>query len=360
MAVLTAGADADQGQVGFFHDRGSGLRAIIALHDVSLGPALGGCLIRPGATKESALPELTELARRGSYQAVMAGVAGGGAQALLLSPPAATDTGEFWRAFGRAINSFGGRYCLVPHPDLGAAQLAEVAKVSRHVLGLATGAGASEVTALGVWLGLEAAVRHRLGQASLRGLRVAIQGLGPVGFALATRLHLVGAELLVADPEPRLVGRAVQELGATGQSYDQILGAEAAVLVPCGPAGLLDEPTVARLRCAVVAGSADRPLATARTGRALQGRGILYAPDYVINAGGLILLAEELRPGGASRERAMVKVCAIPETLTEIFVRAARTSRPTSEMADLIAAERLAAARRRLRPVAPAVMAASA
>ena len=211
------------------------------------------------------------------------------------------------------------------------------------------------MTAHGAWLGIRAAVKHRLRRDDLSGVRVAIQGLGHVGYNLAGLLAQDGAALIVADLDGARVERATDELGARVLEVDAILGAACDVLAPCALGGVLSDQTIPQLGCAIVAGAANNQLLEDRHGAALHDRGILYAPDYVINAGGLINIAAELQPGGYDRGRALAQVEAIGTTLAEVFERAAHDRRPTHEVADRIARERIAAGRRPARPVLRAV-----
>jgi leucine dehydrogenase len=211
------------------------------------------------------------------------------------------------------------------------------------VLGCSRGGSGdpSPITARGVWLGIKAAVAHKLGQDRLAGVRVAVQGLGHVGSHLAALLSKDGAELLVADIDADRAQTAAREFGARMVASDEILRAEVDVLAPCALGGVINDDTLPELACAIVAGAANNQLLENRHGKALHARGILYAPDYVINAGGLINIAEELQPGGHDPDRALTKVGAIATTLAEIFARSDEQGIPAHEIADRIAAERI-------------------
>jgi leucine dehydrogenase len=215
-----------------------------------------------------------------------------------------------------------------------------------YVLGRTRGGGSgdpSPVTARGVWFGIRAAVKHKLQRGGLAGVRVAIQGLGHVGYNLARLLAEDGARLIVADIDPARVERAADELSVKVVAIDDILSAECEVLAPCALGGVLNDDTIPRLACQIVAGAANNQLLEDRHGAALHARGILYAPDYVINAGGLINIALELEPGGYDRARALARVEAIGATLAEVFERSAHDGTPTHEVADRMARERIAA-----------------
>ncbi|MEM7021297.1 MAG: Glu/Leu/Phe/Val dehydrogenase family protein, partial [Pseudomonadota bacterium] len=204
----------------------------------------------------------------------------------------------------------------------------------------------SPVTAYGVLLGIKTAVRHRFDRDDLQGVRVAIQGLGHVGGNLATLLAEQGAQLTVADIDSERAAHKAKELGARQVASDQIMAAEAEVFAPCALGGAINDQSLAQLSCDIVAGAANNQLSEARHGEILHERGVLYAPDYVINAGGLINIAQELRSGGYNRDRSMAHVSTIETTLAEIFERSESEGRPTHEIADQIAEERIRAAQR--------------
>jgi leucine dehydrogenase len=324
------------------------------LHDTTLGPALGGCRMWPYATEADAITDVLRLSRGMTYKAAMADLPYGGGKAVIIGDPRTDKSEALFRALGRAIDSLGGRYYTGEDVGTGPADMDHAAEETRYVLGSTRGGGSgdpSPVTARGVWLGIRTAVRHQLQRADLAGVRVAVQGLGHVGHNLARLLAQDGARLIVADLDPTRVERAVDELHAKPVDSAAILGAECDVLAPCVLGGVLNDDTVPRLACRIVAGAANNQLLEDRHGAALHARGILYAPDYVINAGGLINIAQELQPGGYDRGRALAQVEAIGTTLAEVFERAARAGLPTHEVADRVARERIVAAhRRRSRP----------
>jgi leucine dehydrogenase len=354
MDVFSSPAFDEHEQVTFFYDRTSGLKAIIALHDTTLGPALGGCRMWPYATEADAITDVLRLSRGMTYKAAMADLPYGGGKAVIIGDPRTDKSEALFRALGRAIDSLGGRYYTGEDVGTGPADMDHAAEETRYVLGSTRGGGSgdpSPVTARGVWLGIRTAVRHQLQRADLAGVRVAVQGLGHVGYNLARLLAQDGARLIVADLDPTRVERAADELAAKVVDSDLILSAECDVLAPCALGGVLNDDTIPRLACRIVAGAANNQLLEDRHGAALHARGILYAPDYVINAGGLINIAQELQPGGYDRGRALAQVEAIGTTLAEVFERAARAGLPTHEVADRVARERIVAAhRRRSRP----------
>ncbi len=334
--------------VRFLHHRESGLRAIIALHDTTLGPAIGGCRMWPYASDGEALADVLRLSRGMTYKTAMAGLPFGGGKSVIIGDPRRDKSPELWRAFGRAVEGFGGRYYTGEDVGTTPADMDLAGGVTRFVLGRASGGSGdpSPMTARGVLAGIRVAVRHRLGRDGLAGITVALQGLGHVGMHLAELLAMEGARLVVADLDPGRAGEAARRFGARVVSGAEILETPCEVLAPCALGAVIDDHSLPRLRCAVVAGAANNQLATERHGDGLHERRILYAPDYVINAGGVINIAEELHPEGYRPERARQRLEVIGERLTEIFARAARREVPTHRVADAMAREIVARARR--------------
>jgi leucine dehydrogenase len=347
MDVFASPAFDDHEQVVFFFDRPSGLKAIVALHDTTLGPAVGGCRMWPYASGAEALTDVLRLARGMTYKAAMARMAFGGGKTVIIGDPRTDKSRDLFRALGRAIDSLDGRYYTGEDVGTSPVDMDWASEETRYVLGRASGGSGdpSPVTARGVWLGIRTAVAHKLGHADLTGVRVAIQGLGHVGYNLAKLLAKDGAPLIVTDLDPGRAERAGREFGAKVVGSDEILSVPADVLAPCALGGVINDESLPRLACAIVAGAANNQLLEDRHGAALHARGILYAPDYVINAGGLINIAEELSPRGYDRERALAQVQHIATTLGEVFERAEREDLPTYQIADRIAEERIRAAR---------------
>ncbi len=335
----------------FGQDAESGLRAIIALHNTSRGPALGGCRMWDYASDEAALTDVLRLARGMTYKSALADLPYGGGKSVILGDPKRLKSEALFRAMGRLVESLGGRYVVAEDVGITVADVEAMGRETAHVAGVpAGGAGdPSPATAWGVFCGLKASVRHALGRDDLSGLRVAVQGLGAVGHHLCDHLHAAGAELLVADIDAAAVSRAVEAWGARAVPSAEIHKAEAEVFAPCALGAVLNRETIAELASAVVAGSANNQLARPEDGAALKARGILYAPDYVINAGGIIAISHETRPGGPAydRDAAFAHVARIGETLTEIYRRAERADLPTSEAADRLAEERFRPAPRK-------------
>jgi leucine dehydrogenase len=366
MDVFSSPAFDDHEQVLFFYDRPSGLRAIIALHDTTLGPAVGGCRFWPYASEVEAVTDVLRLARGMTYKAAMADLPFGGGKSVIIGDPRTARSEALFRALGRAVHCLGGAYYTGEDVGTTPQDMDWAGLETPYVLGRTRGGSGdpSPVTAHGVLLGIKAAVRHRFGRDELQGVRVAVQGTGHVGGNLASLLAAEGAQLILADIDAERAARKTRELGARQVGCDEILSVDAEVLAPCALGGVIDDRTLPRLSCDIVAGAANNQLHEPRHGTALHERGILYAPDYVTNAGGLINIAQELRPGGYDRARALAQVATIETTLAEIFERSEREDRPTHEIADQVAEERIAAARRSRdivrRPVAAVVAQAAA
>ncbi|HSR71513.1 MAG TPA: Glu/Leu/Phe/Val dehydrogenase dimerization domain-containing protein [Kiloniellales bacterium] len=328
-------------QVVYGFDAATGLKSIIAVHSTRRGPALGGCRMWPYADEAEALTDVLRLSRGMTYKSALADLPLGGGKAVVIGDPKRIKTEALMRAFGRFVDSLGGRYITAEDVGIGVEDIEAVAKVTRHVVGTrAGGAGdPSPSTAYGVVMGIRAAVAHRLGRESLEGLRVAVQGIGHVGYHLCRFLAAEGAELTVTDLDQAAVARVGRELGTRAVSPEEIYGIDAAVFAPCALGAVINDETLPRLAAPIVAGSANNQLAEPRHGAALARGGILYAPDYVINAGGVIDVSHE----GPAYDAAAVKrhVARIHDTLREIFRRAEAEGIPTSQAADRLAEERL-------------------
>lgn len=345
-------------QVTCGYDAASGLRALIAIHSTTLGPAAGGCRMWPYAAFQDAVADALRLSRGMSYKNALAELPFGGGKAVIIGDPR-EKTRQRMEAFGRLVDALGGRYITAEDVGTTTADMEQVACVTPFVTGLVRepegtkGPGMradgdpGPKTALGVFLGLKAAVRFRLGRVSLEGLKVAVQGLGGVGYPLCRLLAAEGAALLVADSRPAKVQRVCEELGARQVPAESILSQDVDVLSPCALGAVFDACSIATVRAQVIAGAANNQLAREEDGEALMRAGILYAPDYVINAGGIISVAREYQ-GGATWDPVKAEIEKIPARLTEIFERARREGRPTSAIADEMARERLAQGHRRM------------
>lgn len=340
-------------QVIYSQDKSSGLKAIIAIHDTSLGPALGGCRMWPYSSDELALRDVLRLSRGMSYKSALANLPLGGGKAVIIGDPRSGKSEALFQAMGDFVESLGGRYITAADSGTGVAEMQIMAQRTRHVAGAdpreALDGGSrdgdpSPSTAYGVFVGLQAAVQHRLGRSDLNGLKVAIQGVGQVGFGLAQQLKAAGAQLWVSDIFAANERRAVEQLGAIAVGQHEIYGLDVDVFAPCAMGGILNLQSLEALRAPVIAGAANNQLADAQLAEELQRRGCLYAPDYAINAGGIIDVCYERTGGSAAQVRAHVE--SIGDTLRQIFQRAEAEGSTTSVIADRLAQERLHAGRR--------------
>ena len=346
MAVFSLSDFADHEQVVFCSDDKSGLKAIIAVHNSNLGPALGGCRMWPYASEEEAVRDVLRLSRGMTYKSAMANLKLGGGKSVIIGNPRTQKTPELLAAFARALENLNGRYIAAEDSGTSVADMKYMAQFTAHVAGIVdkpTDGGTrsgdpSPATAYGTFVGIKAAVKERFGRDSLEGLRVAVQGVGNVGFDLAHQLKEAGASLWVTDIHRDSLTRAAAELGATVVAPDEIFGLDVDVFAPCALGAILNDHTIPLLKAQIVAGASNNQLAEARHGLELMKRGILYAPDYVINAGGIIDVYHERI--GFDRAALVKHVEGIHDNLMEIFERARKEERPTGEVADAIAEER--------------------
>jgi len=344
MSVFSSPSFAHHDEVVFCHDPRARLKAIIAIHDTTLGPALGGCRMWAYDTDDAALEDVLRLSRGMTYKSAMAGLNFGGGKAVVIGDPHKDKSEALLRRLGRFVESLGGQFITGEDVGMSVEDIDVMGQETRFVAGIAErGGDPSPATAWGVYSGIKAAVRHRLGRDDLGGLGVAVQGLGHVGSRLCERLAEAGARLLVTDIDADALRQAVERFSATAVAPDDIYDAEVEVFAPCALGAVLNDQTIPRLKAAIVAGSANNQLASAEHGRALLERGILYAPDYVINAGGLIHVSYEITYRGThfEREVAMAHVGRLHDRLRDLFARAEADGVPTNEMADRIAWERL-------------------
>ncbi|HEY3638183.1 MAG TPA: Glu/Leu/Phe/Val dehydrogenase dimerization domain-containing protein [Rhizomicrobium sp.] len=329
--------------VAFFDHKPSGLRAIIALHSTALGPACGGTRAYPYKNTDAALTDVLRLSRGMSYKNAIADLPLGGGKAVFIGNPATDKTEARLLAYADAINTLGGRYITAMDVGMTQHDLPIIARGTSHVAGYdqpgKPGGDSGPMTALGVFLGLKTAVKHRLGADTAKGLTIAIQGLGKVGMKLAHQLHEEGAKLIVSDVNREAVEYAVAAFDAKVVHADDIATVECDVFSPNALGAILNEKTIAHMHARVVAGAANNQLAHDSDGDALQSRNILYAPDYVINGGGVICVAGQIFDwNNAEIER---RVRAIADRLAQIFRRAEQESAPTNVIADRIAEERM-------------------
>jgi leucine dehydrogenase len=328
-------------EVLFITDEKCGLRAIIALHSTHLGPAAGGCRFWHYARDEEALVDALRLSRGMSYKNAMAGLPLGGGKSVILADEARTKTPDMLHAFGKAVEHLGGRYVTAEDVGMSVADMIEVARSTKFVAGLPNSAGdvggdPGPHTSLGVFLGIKAAVKWALGKDSLSGLHIALQGAGSVATGVALHACAEGAKLSIADIDEEKARKLADRSGGKVVSPDEILGLEADVLSPCALGAILNETTIPELKVPVVAGAANNQLATPQDGERLLDRQILYAPDYVINAGGIInVCTEYLGDGDATLVRRRIE--GIPVRLEQIWSEGAESGRDPAAVADAMA-----------------------
>lgn len=331
--------------VAYFDDKASGLKAIIAIHSTALGPACGGTRMYAYPSNDAALTDVLRLSRGMSYKNAIADLPLGGGKAVIVGDPQRDKSEARFLAYANAINALGGRYVTAMDVGITPKDMPIIARGTRHIAGYdqpgKAGGDSGPLTALGVFVGLKAAVKHRLGVDSTKGLTVAIQGLGKVGMGLAKQLHGEGAKLIVADVNQDVVRKAVDAFGARQASPDTVVTVECDVLSPNALGAILDDETIPKLQASVVAGGANNQLLRDEHGAALKARGILYAPDYVINGGGIIRVAGQIYDWKEAEIEQ--RVLAIAGTLSQIFRRADAEGQPTNAVADRMAQERIAA-----------------
>lgn len=348
MSVFDNASYDDHEQVVFCRDAATNLKAIIAIHSTALGMAVGGCRMWGYRSEEEALDDVLRLSRGMTFKNALAGIDLGGGKTVIIGDPQKIKTPALLQAMGRFIESLGGRYATGEDVGISVEDIEHVAASTNHVggrLGGLEGSGdPSYFTAMGVYLGATTALRHRLKTDSFAGLRVAVQGMGNVGFLLAQRFANDGAELVVSDVRSERVERAVKELGAKAVSPETIIHEEVDVFAPCALGAVINDSTATTLKASVIAGAANNQLAQPSHGEVLRQRGILYAPDYVINAGGIRNAATEFLHTKYLREDGIARVEGISGTLQEIFDAADREDMSTAVVADRMAISRLQSA----------------
>jgi len=339
----------DFGEVHFRLDKATGLKAIVAIHDSRLGPALGGCRFIEYDTDDAAYIDALRLARGMTYKAALAGLAHGGGKSVIIRPKGRFDRVALFRAFGRFIEDLRGHYITAEDSGTGLEDMEIIRTQTKNVTGVDPSHGGSgdpsPFTALGVRRGIEACVKFKLGKADLKNVHVAVQGVGHVGYYLCKELHAAGAKLTVADVDGLKSERAQREFGASVVTIGDVAKVECDVFAPCALGAGINDDTVPHLKATIVAGAANNQLAEPRHGDDLHARGILYAPDYAINAGGLVNVAQEVKGYDAkiSRDRTLQ----IYDTIFEICERSKKLNAPTYKVADIMVEEKLAAAAKR-------------
>ncbi|MDC8831673.1 Glu/Leu/Phe/Val dehydrogenase dimerization domain-containing protein [Alteromonas gilva] len=333
--------------VAFFHDSATGLKAIIAIHNTNLGPSLGGCRMWPYLNSAEALTDVLRLSKGMTYKAAMANLQQGGGKSVIIGDPRQHKNEAFMQAMGRFVESFNGQYVTAEDSGITVADLQAVATQTQHVagthalynvLGETPTGNPAPSTAYGVFVGLKQTVKHVL-NSNLNGVKVAIQGMGHVGYRLAKQLHEEGAELYVADIFPEGLAKAEQEFGAKIVAPEDILSLPVDVIAPCAMGSAINDESLPDIRAKIIAGAANNQLAREELGQALHQRGICYAPDYVINAGGIIDIYHQ-KKSDSSDDALRAHIDQIGDTLSEVYQRAEEQSLATNIIANRIAEER--------------------
>ena len=348
MSVFTDTAFDDHERVLFCSDAKTGLQAIIAIHSTALGPAAGGCRMWNYASDAEALHDVLRLSQGMSYKNAMAGLHFGGGKAVIMKTSDFNGSDALFERFGNFVDTLNGDYITAEDVGMTVQIMQTIARTTKHVTGLPTAGGKaggdpSPKTAFGIFCGIEAAARFKLDRHDVSGLSVAVQGVGHVGYHLCKLLVEAGASLKVTDIDDARVQRICDEFGATGMAPDEILYQSVDVLAPCALGAILNRTTIPKLQTAIIAGGANNQLETLEDGQRLADAGILYAPDYVINGGGIINVACEY-DGDIGDEGVTQLVAEIGPRLTGIFEEAARKGEPTNVIADAQARQIIAAA----------------
>ncbi|WP_134683201.1 branched-chain amino acid dehydrogenase [Brevibacillus migulae] len=334
----------DYEQLVFCQDEASGLKAIIAIHDTTLGPALGGTRMWTYNSEEDAIVDALRLARGMTYKNAAAGLNIGGGKAVIIGDPRKDKSEALFRAFGRYIQGLNGRYITAEDVGTTVADMDTIHLETNYVTGVSPAFGSSgnpsPVTAYGVYRGMKAAAKRAFGSDNLSGKVVAVQGVGNVAYNLCKHLHEEGAHLIVTDINEENMNRAVQDFGAKAVGVNEIFNVECDIFAPCALGAVINDDTIPLLKAKVIAGAANNQLKEDRHGDIIHEKGLIYAPDYVINAGGVINVADELQ--GYNRERALKKVETIYDNIMRVFEISERDGIPSYKAADRMAEERIA------------------
>lgn len=338
----------DYEQLVFCQDEASGLKAIIAIHDTTLGPALGGTRMWTYESEEAAIEDALRLAKGMTYKNAAAGLNLGGGKTVIIGDPRKDKNEEMFRAFGRYIQGLNGRYITAEDVGTTVADMDLIHEETDYVTGISPAFGSSgnpsPVTAYGVYRGIKAAAKEAFGTDSLEGKTIAVQGIGNVAYNMCRHLHEEGANLIVTDINKEAVQRAVDEFGAKAVDINEIYGVDCDIFAPCALGAIINDETIPQLKAKVIAGAANNQLKETRHGDAIHEMGIVYAPDYVINAGGVINVADELY--GYNSERAMKKVEQVYNNVERVIEIAKRDNVATYVAADRMAEERIEKMRR--------------
>ncbi len=340
-------------------DRSCGLHAIIAVHDTTLGPALGGLRMWPYASEEEALFDVKRLSRGMTFKSAVARTGLGGGKAVMIGDPKKIKSEALYLSMGRLVDSLGGKYITAEDVNTSVADLEIIRRATKHVTGLEKKDGGSgnpsPYTAYGVFLGIKAALGWTFGNDSPKGRTIAIQGTGAVGSALAKRLVEAGAKVYGADRNTERLKQLEQEIGLVPISEAEVMTVKSDVFAPCALGAILTDDTIPKLGAPIVAGAANNLLLEPRHGKVLADRGVLYAPDYVINAGGIINVSVEFHPGGYDEKVSLTKIERIPQALKELWTISKEERIPPSDAADRLAERIVAEARGAKKAAAAAV-----
>lgn len=351
MNIFTKMTEHDYEQVVFCNDEASGLKAIIAIHDTTLGPALGGTRMWNYETEADAIEDALRLAKGMTYKNATAGLKLGGGKTVVMGDPKKDKNPDMFRALGQFIKNLNGTYITAEDVGTTVEDMDLIQKETTHVVGTTPGSGSSgdpsPVTAYGIYKGMKAAAKEAFGDDSLKGKKIAIQGVGNVAFKLCSYLYYEGAILYVTDINEEAVQNAVEAFSATPVEPDAIYDVECDIYAPCALGGTLNDDTLSRLKAKVIAGSANNQLESSRHGDMIYKQGIIYAPDYVINAGGVINVADEMMV--YNKDRAMRKVGKIYDSLLRVFEISKQDKIPTNLAADRMAEEIINAAKNKKR-----------
>ena len=332
----------DHEQVVFCQDKASGLKAIIAVHNTNLGPAVGGCRMWNYESDEDALNDVLRLSRGMTYKNALAGLTMGGGKSVIIADKNKVDREKLFKAFGRAVHQLGGKYYSAEDVGVSTSDIMIALQETPYMAGLEGKSGdPSPFTAMGTYLGIKAAVKHQKGLDTLKGLKISVQGVGHVGYYLCKHLHEEGAELFVTDINQENLDRVAKDFNAVVVAPEDIYKQDVDVYAPCALGATINDETLPQLKATIVAGCANNQLAEARHGERLKEMGVLYAPDYVINAGGIINVSFEQDYDEA---QATAKVEKIYDTLLEIFAKSDEQNRTTNVIADEMAREIIEAA----------------
>lgn len=331
--IFTRASSMGFGDIHFKHDSATNMRAIIAIHNTRRGPALGGCRCVPYPSTQRALFDVMNLARAMSYKAAMAGLPLGGGKAVIMRPDHIDDREALFESYGSFVDELGGRYISSVDSGTSVADMDIAARRTKHVCSTSNQGDPSPSTALGVRRGIEAAVKHQLGRDTIDGIHIAVQGAGHVGYYLAKELHALGAKLSMCDVNIDAVERCADEFNATIVDPEEVYSVAADVFAPCALGGIINDQTIDKLNAKIIAGATNNALANITLANKLHEEGILYAPDYVINAGGLMQVS--ITDETALRE----KIYDIYATLTKLFQRSSKDQASPAIVVDQMAEE---------------------